>query len=116
LASDRLYLLRPDFLHDGKGPYFCPETALIEGLLSFYPRLRTLVDVHYIGFDHPRREVAHELGPEIRRAPILVMDEPPAHIPEGVKLGSANGRHYVWDEVEICRYLAAVHGVSAPHP
>jgi hypothetical protein len=113
---DRLYLLGPDFLHGGEGPYFCPETALIEGMLAFYPRLRGLVDVHYIGFEKPRTEVARELGTDIQRCPILVLDEKPAETPAGVTIGAAHGRHYVWDETEICRYLAAVHQVGAPHP
>jgi hypothetical protein len=113
---DRLYLLSPDFLHDGEGPYFCPETALVEGMLAFYPSLREKVDVRYIGFAQPRTEIAQELGADIHRCPILVLDEAPAETPAGVTIASAHGRHYVWDETEICRYLAAVYGVGAPHP
>lgn len=39
MKLDRLYLLKPNFMDNGKGPYFCPGCAEIIGLLEFYPTL-----------------------------------------------------------------------------
>ena len=34
---DRLFLLKPDF-QDGGQHYYCPHSAQLEGVLSFYPQ------------------------------------------------------------------------------
>ena len=61
---DQLFLLTSDFTDTRQGdrPFFCPETALIEGMLAFYPKLRSQVDIHYIGFDKPRTAIVALLG------------------------------------------------------
>jgi hypothetical protein len=51
--KDRLYLLKPDFLDQGKA-YFCPGCAQVEGMLSFYPALREKIEVFYTEFPRPR--------------------------------------------------------------
>jgi hypothetical protein len=43
MAKDQLYLLRPGFMNAGLGPLYCAESAPIEGVLSLFPRLRTLI-------------------------------------------------------------------------
>ena len=61
--KDRLYLLKPNFLDQGKA-YFCPGWAQVEGMLSFYPGIREKIEVHYIEFPRPRARLVAEIGGE----------------------------------------------------
>lgn len=121
LRRDALFLLTPDFEDPAKGPeaFFCPETALVEGMLAFYPKLRAQVDVHYIGFRKPRAAIVSLLGEQVQSCPILVLSDESVATFTGradVTLGESNGRAYIRKDVEICRYLATRYGVGEPHP
>jgi hypothetical protein len=74
---DQLFLLTPDFADTRHGDrlFFCPETAMVEGMLAFYPKLRARVDVHYIGFDKPRSAIVALLGEAVQGCPMLVLVE-----------------------------------------
>lgn len=108
MEKDRLYILEPDFLADGV-KQFCTECAMVEGMLSFYPHLRSQVDVKYIAFAKPRPEIVAELGPEHQSSPCLVVADPAraAKLAPGVKLQHANGHAFVNDPYLVCDYLAA---------
>lgn len=113
--KDQLFLLKADFTDQGAGPFFCPESALVEGMLSFYPALREKIEVHYIGFQKPRPELVAILGAENQGAPKLILGDNPPVIPPGVTLDTANGRRFIARDLEICRYLAGVYGFGMPH-
>lgn len=115
IMKDQLFLLKPDFKDQGSGPFFCPESALVEGMLSFYPVLREKVDVHYINFEKPRQEIVSLLGEENQGAPKLVLGEGIRRIPPEVSVDTANGRKFISKDIEICRYLASTYGVGTPH-
>jgi DUF3088 family protein len=114
-VKDRLYLLRPNFSDKGDGPFFCAECALVEGMLSFYPNLRTHVDVTYVDFVRPRPAIVKELGPEHQSAPVLVLGQKPAKLPGTVQVKQSNGKSFIDNEYEICNYLAAAHALGRPH-
>jgi hypothetical protein len=121
LRRDALFLLTPDFedASKGAGAFFCPETALVEGMLAFYPRLRAEIDVHYIGFRKPRAAIVALLGEQVQSCPILVLSDESVLKFTGrpdVTLGESNGRPYIRKDVEICRYLATRYGAGEPHP
>ena len=113
--KDRLYLLKPDFTDQGAGPFFCLESALVEGMLSFYPALREKIEVYYIDFQKPRPALVAELGVENQRAPKLILGEATQAVPRGVKVSEAKGRRFISQDVEICRYLASTYGYGEPH-
>ena len=73
----RLFLIKADFQDfkraDGRN-YFCPDCVTIEGLLSFYPRLRNELDVNYVDFNRPRKILADLLGEENQSCPVLVLE------------------------------------------
>lgn len=75
---EKLFLIKADFLDanraDGKR-YFCPECSPIEGLLSYYPRLREELEVHYVDFNRPRRELIDLIGEANQGCPVLVLDD-----------------------------------------
>ena len=114
--KDRLYLLKPDFVADG-AKQFCSECAMVEGMLSFYPQLRQAVDVRYIGFARPRPEIVSELGPEHQSTPCLVVADPAraAKLAPHVKLQTSKGKAFVGEPLQVCEYLAQVHGGGKPH-
>ena len=121
LKRDQLFLLTPDFAdaRHGDRPFFCPESALVEGMLAFYPKLRARIDIHYIGFDKPRHAIVALLGEGAQGCPVLVLGEeslaassPPADVTVKESLGQA----FISKDIEICRHLAHRYGVGQPHP
>ena len=118
---DQLFLLTPDFkdARHGDRPFFCPETAMVEGMLAFYPKLRAQVDIHYIGFDKPRAAIVALLGEAVQNCPVIVLGEDSLATFESrpdVKVGESSGLAYISKDVEICRYLSHRYGAGVPHP
>ncbi len=113
--KDRLYLLRPGFMDQGKGPFFCPECALLEGMLSYYPDLRNRIEIHYVDFPRPRAVLISELGPEGQGCPTLILGDVTRPAPPGLTVREVNGRRFIAKDIEICRYLASAYGVGQPH-
>jgi hypothetical protein len=111
--KDRLYLLKPNFLDQGK-IYFCPGCAQVEGMLSFYPMLREKIEVLYIDFSRPRPSLVAEIGEDNQGCPKLVLGGK-NNIPEGVTVAEAKGRRFISAPLDICRYLASAYGVGKPH-
>lgn len=113
--KDKLFLLRPGFLDQGQGPYFCPGCAHVEGMLSYHPELRDKVEIIYLDFPRPRPALIELIGEANQGCPKLVLAAAPAVIPEGVGLRQSNGNFFVDEAKEVCLYLAHAHGVSRPH-
>ena len=115
-SKDRLYLLKPDFIADG-AKVFCSECAMVEGMLSFYPQLRSRLDVKYIAYAKPRPEIVSELGAEHQSSPCLVVADPQraARLAPKVVLQTSNGKSFVNDPHLVCNYLAATLGTGKPH-
>lgn len=111
--TDRLYLLNPDWHDEQGGPWFCPPGAVIEGVLSFYPRLREQLSITYLGHPRPRPAVIAEVGEDHQSCPILVLDGA-FDWPEA-QVSAATGRRFLQDR-DIIPYLAARYGIGLPHP
>jgi hypothetical protein len=115
MHRDILFLLKHDF-PDGPGtPYYCPECAQITGVLAYYPQLRHTLDVRYVDFPRPRKDILSLIGEANQSCPVLVIaDGPPASV-KGVEIGTFNGLHFVSGAEAIGKYLSQVHGVGRPH-
>lgn len=111
---DVLFLLKHDFLDEG-GKFYCPECAQINGVLSYYPELRHVLDVRYVDFQRPRPGIIAMVGEENQSCPVLVVAPGAAFELEGVTFGEANQRRFVSGAEEIGKYLSAKHGVGLPH-
>ncbi|MBI2077097.1 MAG: DUF3088 family protein [Euryarchaeota archaeon] len=113
--KDRLFLLTPDFADEGF-KQFCSECAMVEGMLSFYPKIREALDVKYIKFTRPRPEIVSELGPDNQSSPVLILGDAARAKRAGpnVKIQTYQGRQFVNDPYMVCEYLASVHGVGRP--
>jgi hypothetical protein len=113
-VKDQLYLLRPGFMNAGVGPLYCSDSVPVEGVLSFFPNLRKLIDVHYIEAPRPRAVLVEALGDENQSVPVLIVASGRilgAQIPEAK---SARGRSFFNDEKSIRQYLSLQYGLPAP--
>lgn len=111
---DTLYVLRPGFSDKGE-TWFCPYSAQVIGMLTYYPRLRETLDVVELDFAKPRYPVATLLGEDKQSLPVLVLGADSPGSAKGVHVEKAGGRRYVSKTEEILRYLAATRGVPGPH-
>jgi len=74
----KLFLLKADFKDLNRGDdkrYFCPDCVMIEGLLSYYPRLANELEVKYVNFARPRPVLVDLLGEENQSCPVLVLED-----------------------------------------
>jgi hypothetical protein len=113
-VKDRLFLLRPGFMDLGKGPYFCPGCAFVEGMLSFYPALLDKIEIKYIDFERPRPLLVAEIGEDNQSCPKLILGDEHA-VPEDMPVNKAMGRCFISGASEICHYLGRVYGFGEPH-
>ena len=116
-SRDQLFLLTPLFLDRaaGAGPFHCPECAQIEGLLGYFPFLRSRLDVSYVDFARPRPAIIALLGAENQSCPVLVLG---GAAPAGIAVlhHVPTNRDFVAGAAAIATYLAAAHGISQSHP
>lgn len=99
---EKLFLLKQDFQDINRGAenrYFCPPCTMIEGLLSYYPRLRNELEVHYVDFQRPRPAIVDLIGEANQSCPVLIKD---------------NGT-FINEPDEIIRHLTDNHGIGQPH-
>jgi hypothetical protein len=116
MPRNKLLLLKPGFMDQALGPYYCPACATIEGLLGFYPQLRDVLDVRYLDFPRPRAEVIAEIGTENQGLPALVLYAPvPADALRDLDVREWNGRRFLKGPADIGRYLARTTGIDEPH-
>ncbi len=116
--ADKLFLFPPRFSDPaaGEGDFYCPFCAAITGVLTYFPQLRSKIEVHEVDFARPRPSVAALLGPDHPGCPLLILDSDSSSPPGIAVEHASNGRRYIADSLQIGRYLAAAYGVASPHP
>lgn len=112
--KDQLFILRPGFFIDGKGPFYCGDSVAVEGLLSFYPQLREVVDVHYIEAPRPREAVVALVGAENQSIPVLVLGAPSGDVLDSLPIKTAAGRSFINEEAAIRLYMSRRYSVGIP--
>lgn len=108
--KDQLYLMKPNFMNAGLGPFYCGDSVSVEGLLSFFPELREKVQVTYLDFPRPREALVEMIGENQQSLPVLILAEGAPEIPS-VQTKSANGLHFINDEKAIREYLSIQNGL-----
>lgn len=115
MQRDILFLLKEKF-EDGPGqPYYCPQCAEITGVLAYFPDLRHQLDVRYVDFPRPRKDVVELIGEANQSCPVLVLAAKPATNAMELMSGNINGRYFVSGPREIARYWAQMYPISRPH-
>ncbi len=91
-----LFLIRPNSRLDRPDGWYCPDCAIVEGVLAYYPQLSEAIDVIRVGFQRPRQPIIDAIGPEHQDCPCLLLDESlgPAEAPviNGWRVISENTR------------------------
>jgi hypothetical protein len=105
--KDQLYLLKPGFKNAGLGPLYCSDSTPIEGMLSFFPKLREVIDVHYLEFPRPRAALVSLLGEHHQSLPVLVLAEGRKVKDKNMKPVTIEGHRVFADERSIRSYLSA---------
>jgi len=117
---DKLFLLKPGFKDaavDEEGrKYYCPSCAAIEGVLYYYPQLREKLEVIYIDFPRPRKEIIELLGEAHQGCPVLVIDESRRETIAADSVKEAKGRKFINTATDIMNHLATNYNVGYPHP
>ena len=116
---DVLFLLTPGFTdpaRDAQGTkYYCPDCAFMEGVLHYHPGLRERLEIRYVSFPRPRREIVSLVGEAHQGCPNLILD--PSH--HGA--ATASRFHRVGDRLHsddtrvIADYLAEQYGITVAH-
>ncbi len=74
----KLFLLNPDFTDsksDNTGKlYYCPQCAMIEGVIKYYPHIKKLIEINYVDFKKPRPAIVELLGENNQSCPVLIID------------------------------------------
>jgi len=103
--KDQLFLMAPGFMNAGLGPFYCGDSVSVEGLLGFFPDLRSQIDVNYIEFPRPRQALVDLIGEDNQGVPVLVLAED-SPVPRSKSLQKVGGRYFLSDEREIRDYLS----------
>ena len=102
----KLFLLKPDFADVSAGSsdakYYCPDCVFIEGLLSYYPQLRSELDISYVDFKRPRPAIIELIGEANQGCPVLIID--------------AAKSDFINDKGKIAQYLSENLGIGLMHP
>ena len=109
-----LILLKPGFYDGEEGPFFCPHSAALEGLLTYVPELPSTIEVRRIDFPRPRQEIIDLLGEENQFTPVLIVDENSKNDPQA-QISAATGRSFFLGEIEISKFLHRELGIIKPH-
>jgi hypothetical protein len=109
--KDTLFLMKPGFMNAGLGPFYCNDSAPVEGMLCFFPQLRALVDVVYVEFPRPRAPIVDLIGQDHQSVPVLVLADG-SSLPLGLHARSSQGRRFLADEADIRAWLS--HAFALP--
>ena len=115
MSRDRLFLLKPGYEDGGDGPFYCPGSLKLEGLLAWYPRVRQTLDVQYIEFPRPRRVLVDLIGEDNQGAPVLVLGTSPPAGADRTHVKQHGGTAFVNGSDHILAYLSAAHGLPTDH-
>ena len=111
MSKPILFTLKPNLVEGGR-TYFCPDCALVAGVLSYHPEVAAKLDVRSIDFARPRPAVIEMLGAENQGCPVLILP-PDAEAPPEAR--TANGHTFLAGGREIATYLAITFGSTFPH-
>ena len=116
---DTLFLLTPGFTdsaRDAEGKrYYCPSCAFLEGVLGCCAALRTQLDIRYVAYPRPRREIVELVGDARQGCPNLVLDQANHGFVDASKFHRSGDRLHSTDTKVIVEYLTARYGAMVAH-
>jgi hypothetical protein len=121
LNMPKLFLLKPDFKDsksDNEGKlYYCPQCALIAGIIKYYPQLEASLEIIYVDFERPREAIIPLIGADNQSCPVLVIEN--SQDDDNVDLSYFNSygdKLFINSMDLIVKYLSEKYGIGIPHP
>ncbi len=114
MAPPILFTLKPNLLEVGR-TFYCPDCAMVAGLLSYHPDVAAKLDIRPVDFARPRPAVIELLGAENQGCPVLILPAEAAAPPAEAQPRQANGHTFLAGARDITTYLALVYGSTFPH-
>ncbi|HSO88304.1 MAG TPA: DUF3088 family protein [Draconibacterium sp.] len=116
----RLFLLKPDFKdskidNEGKS-YFCPQCAMIAGIIKYYPQLETGIEIYYVDFKRPRNVIIDLIGEDNQSCPVLVIDNHQEDCVDLSYFNSYGDKLFINSTDLIAKYLSEKYGIGILHP
>jgi hypothetical protein len=107
-----LFLIQPDTHPDRPQGWYCPDCAIVQGALAYYPQLRDFLDIRLVDFPRPRTAITSLIGDAYQDCPLLLLD--PSHGPSDAPV--VNGYRIVTENTKRLLDLLATlaPGVSKP--
>lgn len=116
----KLFLLKPDFKDskiDNEGKlYYCPQCAMIAGVIKYYPQLEARLEIIYVDFKRPRTVIIDLIGEDNQSCPVLVIEN---HQGKNIDLSYFNSygdKFFINSTDSILKYLSEKYGIGIPHP
>ncbi|MGL4440024.1 MAG: DUF3088 family protein [Bosea sp. (in: a-proteobacteria)] len=69
-----LFLISPNSRPDRLDGWYCPDCAIVEGVLAYYPQLRRIIDIRHVDFPRPRSALVALIGEAHQDCPCLLLD------------------------------------------
>ena len=117
---EKLFLLNPDFQDvrvDGTDqPYYCPHNAMIEGLLKYYPDLKNKIEIIYVDFPRPRKQLVELIGEGNQGSPCLVISKDNSDRVDTSYFNYSGEYLFVNKKELIARYFADKYHIGKLHP
>jgi hypothetical protein len=116
----KLFLLKPDFTDvkiDNEGKlYYCPQCAMIAGIIKYYPQLETLLEINFVDFQRPRKAIIELIGEENQSCPVLIIENDQDENIDMSYFNSYRDKLFVNSTDLIVKYLSEKYGIGIPHP
>jgi len=115
----KLFLLKPGFTDskaDNEGKlYYCPDCAMIEGVVRYYPQLEELMEIQHVDFKRPRPAIIELIGEENQSCPVLIIDNKQIDNTNTSYFEKYGDKLFVNSPDLITKYLAEKFGIGAAH-
>ncbi len=119
MTKPKLFLLKPDFIDrniDNQTKFFCPHSAMINGIIAYYPKLKELMEIVYIDFERPRKLLVELVGEENQGCPNLVIHKEEIDENADVSYFDSFGEYlFVNSDTLIVKYLSEKYGIGESH-
>ena len=116
----KLFLLKPDFtdnMIDAQVKFYCPDCAMVQGIIGYYPKLKDLIEIIYVDFERPRKKIIKYIGEENQGCPVLIVGK--HELNDNIVnsyFKAYNDYLFIDSANKIAKYLTENFRIGLPHP
>lgn len=104
MVKDHLFVLDAHSVTNNNKPGYCPDCALVQGYLGYYPEVMERIEISILPPPRPRTAIVNLLGEDNQGAPVLVL-APSSKPSAAIAVKTANGHRFINDPQTILNYL-----------